>query len=155
MALELEKWCCPQAPEHTSGAQMSIPPAMCPRGLRAQAAFLTPARGVRGSLGTPKTLQKYLPLGLALGSPIFPSGCEGKLGVALESLHPIFYSRGERKLGVFISVPVTVSPAEANVAGASIDATTLLLHLALWSQPAASLVSSMTILSLIWISKFL
>ena len=24
--------------------------------------------------------------GLALGSPIFPSGCEGKLGVALESL---------------------------------------------------------------------
>ena len=28
----------------------------------------------------------YLPLGLALGSPIFPSGCEGKLGVALESL---------------------------------------------------------------------
>ena len=28
-----------------------------------------------------------LPLGLALGSPIFPLGCEGKLGVALESLH--------------------------------------------------------------------
>ena len=27
-----------------------------------------------------------LSLGLALGSPIFPSGCEGKLGVALESL---------------------------------------------------------------------
>ena len=26
-----------------------------------------------------------LPLGLALGSPIFPSGCEGKLGVALAS----------------------------------------------------------------------
>ena len=26
-----------------------------------------------------------LPLGLALGSPIFPSGCERKLGVALES----------------------------------------------------------------------
>ena len=25
-------------------------------------------------------------LGLALGSPIFPSGCQGKLGVALESL---------------------------------------------------------------------
>ena len=24
--------------------------------------------------------------GLAVGSPIFPSGCEGKLGVALESL---------------------------------------------------------------------
>ena len=27
-----------------------------------------------------------LPLGLALGSPNFPSGCEGKLRVALESL---------------------------------------------------------------------
>ena len=27
-----------------------------------------------------------LPLGLALGSPIFPSGCEGKLGSALELL---------------------------------------------------------------------
>ena len=27
-----------------------------------------------------------LPLGLALGSPIFPSGCEGNLGVALGSL---------------------------------------------------------------------
>ena len=27
-----------------------------------------------------------LPLGLALGSPIFPSNCEGKLGVGLESL---------------------------------------------------------------------
>ena len=27
-----------------------------------------------------------LPLGLALGSPIVPSGCEGKLRVALESL---------------------------------------------------------------------
>ena len=26
------------------------------------------------------------PLGLAPGSPVFPSGCEGKLGVALESL---------------------------------------------------------------------
>ena len=26
------------------------------------------------------------PLGLALGSPIFPSGCEGKQGVALGSL---------------------------------------------------------------------
>ena len=27
-----------------------------------------------------------LPLGLALGSPIFPSGCEGKLGVAGKGL---------------------------------------------------------------------
>ena len=32
-----------------------------------------------------------LPLGLALGSPIFPSGCEGTLGVALESLHVKWY----------------------------------------------------------------
>ena len=37
-----------------------------------------PRRGIATSTG--------LPLGLALGSPIFPSGCEGKLGVALESL---------------------------------------------------------------------
>ena len=29
------------------------------------------------------------PLGLALGSPIFPSGCEGKLDVVLEPLHPV------------------------------------------------------------------
>ena len=33
-----------------------------------------------------ETVPDSLPLGLALGSPIFPSGCEGKLGVALESL---------------------------------------------------------------------
>ena len=31
-------------------------------------------------------LLQCLCLGLALGSPIFPSGCEGKLGDALESL---------------------------------------------------------------------
>ena len=30
-----------------------------------------------------------LPLGLALGSPIFPSSCEGKLGFAFESLHAL------------------------------------------------------------------
>ena len=34
-----------------------------------------------GAFGAPGSA-----LGLALGSPIFPSGCEGKLGVALESL---------------------------------------------------------------------
>ena len=28
----------------------------------------------------------WLPLGLALGSPVFPWSCEGKLGVLLESL---------------------------------------------------------------------
>ena len=33
------------------------------------------------------------PLGLALGSPIFPSGCEGKLGVALESLQGLRHLR--------------------------------------------------------------
>ena len=37
--------------------------------------------------GLQETRVVSLPLGLALGSPIFPSGCEGKLGVALESLH--------------------------------------------------------------------
>ena len=37
-----------------------------------------------------------LPLGLALRSPIFPSSCEGKLGVALESLQ----SRRDRTRGV-------------------------------------------------------
>ena len=42
-----------------------------------------------------------LPLGLALGSPIFPSGCEGKLGVALESLQGSFPSPG-----AFTSSPV-------------------------------------------------
>ena len=51
-------------------------------------------KGLRGSgagtLGVPlaAAFSSYdgdlsLPLGLALGSPIFPSGCEGKLGVAL------------------------------------------------------------------------
>ena len=47
-----------------------------------------------------------LPLGLALGSPIFPSGCEGKLGVALESLQGlIFLSREGRDLGVAFQAP--------------------------------------------------
>ena len=43
-------------------------------------------RRVGGLLGVAGRLSLSLPLGLALGSPIFPSGCEGKLGVALESL---------------------------------------------------------------------
>ena len=58
-----------------------------------------------------------LPLGLALGSPIFPSGCEGKLGVALETLQGlrdltkacvrdlIFLSREGRDLGVAFQAP--------------------------------------------------
>ena len=43
---------------------------------------------VAGPLGTPLGLaqrKRGLPLGLALGSPIFPSGCEGTLGVSLQS----------------------------------------------------------------------
>ena len=48
-----------------------------------------------------------------------------------------------------ISVPVTISPAEANIAVAAVDITTLLLCLALRWQPAESLVSSMTIQPLI------
>ena len=58
-----------------------------------------------------------LPLGLALGSPIFPSSCEGKLGFALESLQGprdlttacvrdlIFLSREGRDLGVALQAP--------------------------------------------------
>ena len=52
----------------------------------------TPSRPRRG-IASPVAIRRgegngdlSLPLGLALGSPIFPSGCEGKLGVALESL---------------------------------------------------------------------
>ena len=58
-----------------------------------------------------------LPLGLALGSPIFPWSCEGKLGVLLESLqgqrdlieacvHDLtFLSREGRDLGVAFQAP--------------------------------------------------
>ena len=46
-----------------------------------------PARGAGTLLpSAQRFVWVSLPLGLALGSPIFPSGCEGKLGVALESL---------------------------------------------------------------------
>ena len=41
----------------------------------------------RGGMGLiPGEGTKISPLGLALGSPNFPSGCEGQLGVALELL---------------------------------------------------------------------
>ena len=58
-----------------------------------------------------------LPLGLALGSPIFPWSCEGKLGVLLESLQGqrdlieacvqdlTFLSREGRDLGVAFQAP--------------------------------------------------
>ena len=58
-----------------------------------------------------------LPLGLALGSPIFPWSCEGKLGVLLESLQGqrdlieacvqdlIFLSREDRDLGFAFQTP--------------------------------------------------
>ena len=58
-----------------------------------------------------------LPLELALGSPIFPSSCEGKLGVALESLQGprdlttawfrdlLFLSREGRDLKVAFHAP--------------------------------------------------
>ena len=39
-----------------------------------------------GEPPTPSSFDSVFPLGLALGSPIFPSGCQGKLGVALVSL---------------------------------------------------------------------
>ena len=42
--------------------------------------------GITESMDLSLSRDLSLPLGLALGSPIFPSGCEGKLGVALESL---------------------------------------------------------------------
>ena len=47
---------------------------------------LAPARFMQLHLRSCEAETEKLPLGLALGSPNFPSGCEGKLGVALESL---------------------------------------------------------------------
>ena len=44
-----------------------------------------------------------LPLGLALGSPIFPSGCEGKLGARLRTLHNLviqYASQGRYEVAV-------------------------------------------------------
>ena len=64
----------PEPPAGNSGAHRG-------RGLTAFLCFAPP--GARGPLAGSEV---SLPLGLALGSPIFPSGCEGKLGVALESL---------------------------------------------------------------------
>ena len=57
---------------------------------------------------------------MALGSPIFPSGCEGKLGVALESPHtgiplPSAADHGQGRLrkkglgeGAKLALPCTV-----------------------------------------------
>ena len=41
---------------------------------------------LRNMLISQVTIDPVVKGGLALGSPIFPSGCEGNLGVALESL---------------------------------------------------------------------
>ena len=79
----------------------------------------------------------------------------GTLTLRLICLALFIQSLPSSLLLLFISVPVTISPAEANIGVATIHITTLLLHLALWWQPAVSLVSSTTIPSLIWISKFL
>ena len=46
----------------------------------------SPGAGKFRVLDTQAGLPWWLTLGLSLGSPIFPSGCKGKLGVALESL---------------------------------------------------------------------
>ena len=76
-----------QVPFRTSGRNMGLPlrrrsgpgphlrKTLKPRGFSRVAAAFSSYDGYLS-----------LPLGLALGSPIFPSGGEGKLGVALESL---------------------------------------------------------------------
>ena len=52
-----------------------------------------------------KKCKKAKCLGLALGSPIFPSGCEGKLGVALESLQGRRACRPSRHIDGFSKSP--------------------------------------------------
>ena len=47
---------------------------------------IIPSKEIPGLISFRMDWLALLALGLALGSPIFPSGCEGKLGVALESL---------------------------------------------------------------------
>ena len=76
-----------QGPFHPSGRNMGLPL----RRRRGQGPHLAKRWEPRGFSRVAAGFSSYdgdlsLPLGLALGSPIFPSGCEGKLGVALESL---------------------------------------------------------------------
>ena len=78
------------------GCQVPFRPSGWNRGLplrrhHGQGPHLAKRWEPRGFLRVAAAFSSYggdlsLPLGLALGSPIFPSGCEGKLGVALESL---------------------------------------------------------------------
>ena len=71
----------------TSGRKLGLPL----RRHRGQEANLAKTLEPRGFPRVAEAFSSYdgdlsLPLGLDLGSPIFPSGCEGQLGVALESL---------------------------------------------------------------------
>ena len=92
------------------------------RGRRGQGPHLAKSWEPRGFSRVAAGFSSYdgdlrLPLGLALGSPIFPSSCEGKLGVSLESLQGprdlttacvrdlIFLSREGRDLGVAFHAP--------------------------------------------------
>ena len=76
-----------QGPFHPSGRNRGLP--LSRRG--GQGPHLAKSWEPRGFARVAAGFSSYagdlsLPLGLALGSPIFPSGCEGKLRVALESL---------------------------------------------------------------------
>ena len=76
-----------QGPSRPSGRNRGLPL----RRRRGQGPHLAKRWEPRGFSRVAAAFSSYdgdlsLPLGLALGSPIFPSGCEGKLGVALESL---------------------------------------------------------------------
>ena len=76
-----------QVPFRTSGRELGLPL----RRHSGQEAHLAKTLEPRGFSRVAAGFSSYdgdlrLPFGLALGSPNFPSGCEGKLGVALESL---------------------------------------------------------------------
>ena len=76
-----------QGPFHPSGWNRGLPLRRRPR----QGPHLSKRWEPRGFSRVAAGFSSYdgdlsLPLGLALGIPIFPSCCEGKLGVALESL---------------------------------------------------------------------
>ena len=76
-----------QVPFRNSGRNVRLPL----RRRSGQGPHLAKTLGPRGFSRVAEGFSSYdgdfrLPLGLALGSPIFHSSCEGKLGVALESL---------------------------------------------------------------------